>query len=111
MTRNFEYIDINKELVPYDFTITLGEEDFKLDVRYNETYDFFTIDLYKDDEVVVVGEKLVYGMPLFADTYNPSTHPALTIIPLDPSGLEDKVNYKTLNETVFLIIQGGEEDE
>ena len=106
--KDFEYIEINKDLIPYEFVVALGEEDFTLDIRYNELYDFFTVDLYKDETLIVAGEKIVYGMPLFASTYNPVTHPAPTIVPLDPSGNERTVTFENLNETVFLIIQGGE---
>lgn len=104
-----EYIEIDKSLVPYEFTIELDNDEYMLDVRYNETHDFFTIDLYKDGNLVVAGEKLVYGVPLFESTYEPRTHPAQTIIPLDPSGHENTVTWATLNETVFLILQNGGE--
>ena len=44
-----EYIEIDKDLIPYEFIIELDNDEYKLDVRYNETYDFFTVDLYKDE--------------------------------------------------------------
>lgn len=109
---DYECIEIEKELIPYDFEVELEDQLFKLDIRYNETYDFFTVDLYKDDELIVAGEKLVYNVPLFESTYDPKTHPANTIIPLDPSGIESRVSWDNLNETVFLCIEnGGDDDE
>lgn len=103
---DYEYIEIEKELIPYDFEIELGDELFTLDFRYNENHDFFTVDLYKNDVLLCAGEKLVYGMPLFSEVYD-DEFPAPTIIPLDPSGKESDVTWDNLNETVFLIIDNG----
>ncbi|UQW98188.1 hypothetical protein M2M59_04040 [Rummeliibacillus sp. G93] len=106
-----EYIEIEKDLIPYEFEIELEEEIFTFDVRYNENHDFFTIDLYKDEELICAGEKLVYGVPLWEDITT-SDFPAPTIIPLDPSGKEKRVSWDNLNTTVFLILDNqGEEDE
>ena len=101
-------LPIDKERVPYQFEIELDGEIFTFEVHYNGENDFFTIDLYKDDEVVVYGEKIIYGRQLFksiADLRLPKT----PIIPLDPSGQAKRVGYSELGETVFLYI-GGIED-
>ena len=98
---NFEYIEIEKELIPYRFEIELGAELFELEIHYNLVHDFFTIDLYKDGEVLVCGEKITYGVPLFSEVYD-SRFPSPTIIPIDKSGLENRVTFENLNETVFL---------
>lgn len=98
---DFEYIEVMKELIPYRFEIELGAELFEMEIRYNERHDFFTIDLMKNDEVLVYGEKVTYGVPLFDDVYD-DRFPAPTIIPLDESGQESRVTYENLNNTVFL---------
>lgn len=98
---NFEYIELEKELIPYRFEIELGAELFEMEIHYNLVHDFFTIDLFKDDEVLIYGEKVTYGVPLFADVYD-SRFPAPTIIPMDESGQEQRVTFENLNETVFL---------
>lgn len=106
-----EYIEIEKELIPYQFEIELEEEIFTFDIRYNETYDFFTIDLYKDEELLCAGEKLVYGVPLWQDITT-NDFPGPTIIPLDPSGKETRITWDNLNKTVFLILDNqGDADE
>ncbi|WP_088005600.1 phage baseplate plug family protein [Indiicoccus explosivorum] len=99
----FEYLPIEKENIPYRFDIALPIEIYTFEVRYNETYDFFTIDLFKGDETLVLGEKIVYGVPLFRDVYD-RRFPAPTIVPLDESGNEQHVTYKNLGETVFLVV-------
>lgn len=103
-----EYIPINKELTPYTFEIELGEELFGFEVRYNDRYDFFTVDLSKDGEVLVNGEKVVYGVPLFRDVLD-ERFPAPEIIPSDESGIDVVVTYETLEKTVFLYLDNEEE--
>ncbi|GGA31044.1 phage baseplate plug family protein [Psychrobacillus lasiicapitis] len=98
---DFEYIEIEKELIPYRFEIELGAELFEMEINYNLMHDFFTIDLYKDNEVLVYGEKITYGVPLFAEVYD-SRFPGPTIVPIDESGQEQRVTFENLNETVFL---------
>ncbi|CAH1190294.1 hypothetical protein PAECIP111893_00261 [Paenibacillus plantiphilus] len=103
-----EYIDIEKELIPYRFDISLAEEMFTFEVHYNADHDFFTLDLERDGEVIAVGEKLVYGMPLFIDTWD-RRYPGVTLIPLDESGIYSAVTWDTLSKSVFLYIW--EEDD
>ena len=43
-------IEINKNLIPYSFDITLGGEIFEIGVNYNEFADMFTLSLTKDRE-------------------------------------------------------------
>ncbi|WP_406945765.1 phage baseplate plug protein [Halobacillus sp. SY10] len=100
---NFEYVPIEKEKIPYRFSIQLGIELFDMEVRYNETYDFFTLDLHRGEETLALSERIVYGVPLFQDVYD-DRFPAPTIIPQDEAGLEHQVTYENLNETVFLMV-------
>ncbi len=104
---NKEYIEIIKELIPYEFEIELGVELFTIEIQYNHLYDFFTIDLYKDDEALVLGEKLIYGQPLFTEVYD-DRFPGPTIIPIDESGKETRVSWDNLNKTVFLVVDNSE---
>jgi hypothetical protein len=76
-----------------------------MEVNYNPGFDFFTIDLFRDSEPLVYGEKIVYGVPLFHDIAD-RRFPAVTITPLDESGKDTEVTWKTLNETVFLFVDG-----
>lgn len=98
-----EYINIEKELIPYSFEIELGVELFQVGVEYNEVGDFFTLDLSKDEEVLVSNEKIVYGEPLFSEIYD-ARYPAPLIIPIDESGKETRVSWNNLNKTVFLVV-------
>jgi hypothetical protein len=103
------YIDIDKEAIPYQFDIELAGELFTMDIRYNERADFFTVDLSKDDNPIVIGEKIVYGRPLFSTISN-SMLPASVIFPIDESGRAvDKITWDNFMETVVLLV--GEVDE
>lgn len=104
-------ITINKDLIPYDFDILLGDEQFKIRVDYNNTADLFTFSLYKDDELICI-EPIVYGKTLFSDIFQPDKYPAIDIIPLDESGQSTSVTFDNLSNTVLLIVDnGGDESE
>lgn len=105
-----EYIDIEKEQIPYRFDISLAEENFTFEVHYNAEYDFFTVDLERDGEALAVGEKLVYGMPLFYDIMD-NRFPKLPIVPFDESDKSKVVTWETLGKSVFLYVIEGEDDE
>lgn len=106
-----DVLEIQKDLIPYSCNILLADELFELHFNYNATADLFTVDLYKDGELLCAGEPIVYGIPLWKDVYKADTFPALDITPLDPSGESNTVTYDNLGETVLLIIDNdGEED-
>lgn len=100
-----EYIDIEKELIPYQFEIGLMGDSYEFHVYYNKTYDFFTVDLYHNDKVIVLGEKLVYGQPLFT-TAKHKAIPNTVIVPFDIAGSVDTITYDNLGEQVFLFLVG-----
>lgn len=106
-----DYIEINKNQIPYAFNILLADQWFELLIDYNKTADMFTVAVYKDDELLT-SEPLVLNVPLFQDTYKPG-FPAVNIIPCDPSGTSSRVTWDNLGETVFLTIDdesGGENE-
>lgn len=41
MNEYIEYIDIDKNEIPYSFEIELAGEIFELEVNYNQAHDFF----------------------------------------------------------------------
>lgn len=104
-----EYIKIDKSLIPYKFDITLAEETFTFAVKYNVLKDFFTIDLLKNDEIIVLGEKLIYGKPLFLSSQYKNV-PKIDILPFDLANKTERITFENLNNEVFLFIVG-EDDE
>lgn len=100
-----EYIDINKSLIPYSFDITLVGETYTFEVNYNSKYDFFTIDLLKNNEVIVLGEKLIYGKPLFTSSQHKDI-PKIDLLPYDLSDSTERITFDNMNESVFLYMVG-----
>ncbi|MFJ7891293.1 phage baseplate plug protein [Lysinibacillus xylanilyticus] len=103
-----EYIDIDKNEIPYSFEIDLAGEVFELEVNYNQSHDFFTVDLFKDGGALVIGEKLILNRQLFRNRVDIDL-PKVKIIPKDRANSATRITYDNLNETVFLYV--GETDE
>lgn len=102
------YIEIDKEAIPYSFEMQLDNVTWDFEVRYNAEYNFFTIDLSRMGELIVAGEKLVYGKPLFENVQN---KPTIPVIPFDESGNAKRVGWEELENSVFLYLMDGEENE
>lgn len=100
-----KYVEIEKNLIPYRFDISLSGEIFTMEVHYNAEYDFFTVDLSKGSDILALGEKIVYATPLFNDSLD-ARFPAVSIMPLDVSGNSSVVTWDTLNVNVFLYVDG-----
>lgn len=106
-----DILEIKKDMIPYECTILLAGEQFGLKINYNASADLFTVDLYKDGELICAGEPIVYGIPLWNDVHKSETFPATDIIPLDSSGETNAVTFDNLGETVLLIVDNGEEGD
>lgn len=104
-----EYMEIDKSMVPYRFDMTIKGETYTFQVNYNTIHDFFTMDLYKNDEVIVLGEKIVYGKPLFFTSQYKDV-PKTTIIPYDVSENTDRITFENLNEDVLLFLVGDDDE-
>ena len=111
-----DIIEINKDLIPYEFDIVLADETFKIGINFNETAELFTVDLSKlneesgEYEEICKGEPIVYGKKLWEDVYITDRYPAVDIVPLDESGENNAVTFDNLNETVFLCIDNTDDD-
>ncbi|WP_439022601.1 phage baseplate plug family protein [Bacillus thuringiensis] len=99
------HIEIAKEEIPYRFEMELANELFTFEVHYNKRFDFFTIGIEKDGQVIVAGEKVVLDLPLFY-ALNDKRLPKVTITPKDNSGREKRVTFENLGKTVLLEIGG-----
>jgi len=104
------FVGIDKDLIPYNFDITLSERVYNIAVVYNETIDRFFVNLKLGDEILIQGEKLTYGTVLFDQVSADSSgildprFPLEGITPYDLAKQETEVNFENLNETVFLWI-------
>ncbi len=98
-----QIIPIDKQSIPYRTTIRLADTSFTFTFFYNLQADRFTVDLARGDEVLVVGEPLIYGSPLFAPFYDERL-PGVALVPLDPTGTATRVGWAELGESVFLYL-------
>jgi hypothetical protein len=98
------YMDIDKSMIPYSFEMDIKDEEFTFVVDYNQRFDFFTMDLYKNGELLIKGEKIIYGRALFGGYPDADAIPQWPITPFDEAGLEDQVGWDQLGNTVFLFI-------
>ena len=98
------YIEINKDMVPYTFQMSFNGKVHDFEVNYNHEHDFFTLDLAIDGEVAVLGEKIVYGRPLFS-AFESTITSLPYIVPYDVAKEEERVSYENLGEKVFLFIE------
>lgn len=99
-----EYITIDKSAIPYKFELTLNNTTYQFTLKYNTTADFFTIDLYRNNNLIVLGEKIVYGKPLFTTSQHLGV--PRNIIPYDTTEESKEVTFENLNKNVFLFILG-----
>ena len=104
------FINIDKDSIPYKFDMTLAGDTFTFYVNYNTQGDFFTIGLYKNDEAVVLGEKLVYGRQLFL-SYQYRDIPKIPIVPIDLAGNTERITFENMNKDVFLFLIDGDDNE
>lgn len=98
-----EYIDINKADIPYSMEIELIGEVFEMEFNYNQAHDFFTVDLFKNGQALVIGEKLILNRALFRH-YVDLDLPKVQLIPKDRAEVADRITFNNLNETVFLFV-------
>lgn len=107
MGGHMNYIKISKEEIPYEFEMVLNGETFQFEVFYNSVGDYFTVNLYKNHNFVVYGEKLVYGVPLF-DNLRHLNVPKVIIFPYDITKAKnkkaDRISFDNLNEDVLLYV-------
>ena len=106
-----DIIEVDKDLMPCNFNIVLGGEEFNMAFMYNKTADLFTCTLSKEGVVLVYNEPVIYGVEMFADIYKSGLFPMVAIVPLDEAGIETAVTYDNFGKTVFLTIADESEAE
>ena len=93
-----QYIEIEKDMIPYTFEITLGIEVFLFDVLYNDREELFTVNLYDKDR-----NPLAYGEVLFS-AIRDLDFPIVELRPMDELGEETEITYENMNDKVLLAV-------
>ena len=97
-------IEIEKDLVPYEFQIELKSTLYTFSIRYNQEYDFYTVDLSIGDDIIVEGEKMVLNSLLFSSYSHLDV--SMGILPMDIADKAERLGEKELMDTVFLYLVG-----
>lgn len=101
-----DYIDIDTDKVPYDFSVKLGDKSYSFTIRYNDIGGFFTADLAvaATGEVLAYGDPIRYGRPMFG-TIEDERFPLPVIIPLCLTGDDvDAITWENMGKTVKLYL-------
>lgn len=98
-----QFINIDVDLVPYKFEITINNKSYVFEFEYNTVGKFFTVNLLYNDKVLVLGEKILYGKPLFTNIKYKNI-PDVTIVPIDLSNQYDTITYKNFGNNVKLYL-------
>lgn len=93
-------ITIDKALIPYSFDMELGGRTYMVEIRYNARHDYFTIDLSLEDQLLVSGVKLVWGVPLFESMETPD-FPVETIV-VYGENVGEQVTWDTFGQSVHI---------
>lgn len=103
------YLQASIEEMPIRKTFDLDGEEYDFLFRHNDLEDFFTVEIYRDNELVYT-TNLVYGWNLF---HAYVTGPSFSVVPLLESDLAKEgysdilVNKETLGKNVFLFFNDG----
>lgn len=111
---NISYIPVTASDVPISFRMALDGRTYLFAFDYNEHFDFFTCTiatasvLEASNEVLVSGEPLRYGMPLFYASPDERL-PSSLLIPLCLDGDDiSRITYENFGKEVLLCIFGSE---
>lgn len=110
-----DIIEIDKNSIPYEFDIELNNRLYTMAINYNYLFDFFTVDLMLNDEVLVKGEKLIIDKILFSslcedNDYNiDEMFPDEYIVPVASNDSIERITFDNLNNDVLLYVVSREE--
>ncbi|WP_125153675.1 phage baseplate plug family protein [Clostridium rectalis] len=101
-------IEIDTNLIPYSFEVELSQKIYTISVNYNYIYDFFTIDLMLNGEMLIQGEKMVLNEILFRDAYEDKEHnlnykfPNELLIPIAVNDSITRITFENLGSDIEL---------
>lgn len=98
------YIDLEPAEIPCQFEIQFGSKTYMMAINYNQSNDFYTLDLYEIDMTpIVLAEKLTLNEQLWTDFID-NRIPVEVIVPRDLSGNARRISKSNFYKTVFLYI-------
>jgi len=104
-------IPLFKQNIPYEAKYTLDGVTFTFKFNYNPVGDYFTVDLIKRGEVLIAGEKIIFGKALFTSYPADDRLPFPAVIPVDLSLQSNRAGWRDMMESVFLYMPMPEDVE
>ena len=77
----FQYLPFVKEELPIQKTFDLGGVNYSILVRYNDRFDFYTAEVYNNENELIFTNKFTY-LENFLDTITEGLNTNIRIIPL-----------------------------
>lgn len=105
-----DILSVNKDLIPYEFDKIIGEKLFTFGINYNQTGDYFTLDLSDSEGIISRGEKVVLNTLLFSQQSEDfqgnrnDRYPNTNIVALDLSQSVSRLGFSELGDTVFIYL-------
>lgn len=104
----YDYLDFDFADLPETFEHTFNDVKYNFRLYYNTWADAFYLDIWDENDVIIVwGEKLVYGMPVWG-TINDQRLPIVEMVPIDEDQAASTVDALTFPTTVRLSFTGVE---
>ncbi|NEZ48025.1 hypothetical protein FDF74_12675 [Clostridium niameyense] len=101
-------IPIYADEIPYSFEIELSKKIYTLEFNYNYIFDFFTVTLKLNKEVLVEDEKLVLNQQLFKELskdiegFEDEKFPEEILISVSSNGDDTRIGMDNFGDTVQL---------
>jgi aryl carrier-like protein len=92
-----------------DFLIDILDQEFEFKVFWNQEEEYFSFDLYKDEELLLSGKKITYGIDMLAPVVSYGLD-KIRIIPLDKTGEAEKtgITFDNFMSSVLPVVVLGE---
>lgn len=107
---DFEYLPLTAAEVPIEKDFTIGDSTYAWLFRYNETFDFYTLEIRDEDDVILYTTKLTYASDI-VNAVVEGLNISKVIVPINILELtqtlalqDQRVSKESLGKTIFLLI-------
>jgi hypothetical protein len=106
----FEFLPVSSEEIPIEIDFTIGSSTYSYLFRYNETYDFYTVEIRNENDELIYTTKLTYASDLINAVVEGLTISQI-VVPINLLELtqnialqNQKVNKESFGKTVLLLL-------
>lgn len=106
----FEFLPVTADEVPIEKDFTIGDSTYSWLFKYNETFDFYSLEIIDEDDVIVYTTKLTYGSDI-VNAVVEGLRISRIVVPFNILELtqdialqNQRVSKESLGRTVFLLL-------